>query len=170
MHFRNGFHLHSGKEHYRLLIYMSLHFNGCDIFEIGTCGGVSALAFSSNPSNQVHTFDIVNVRSPELTDISNIHFYIEDIIEHPEHHEKLLSSPFIFYDTTHDGPLEKQFYDFLVNNNYKGILLLDDIYYTDGIKMFWNHIQTPKIDITKYGHETGTGVVMFNNEINFKLE
>ena len=170
---RDIFHFKSGKEHYRFLIYMSLHFNGCDIFELGTYGGESALAMSSNPSNQIYTFDIVKTYSQELSkNKNNIHFHIEDIMEHPEHHEKLLSSSFIFLDTVHDGKTEKRFYDFLITNNYKGILCMDDVCHTSypELHSVWNNIETSKIDVTKYGHETGTGLVIFNNEIEFKLE
>ena len=164
------FGLKSGNEPYRLLIYISLLFNNCDLFDVGTYGGVSALALSSNPSNNIHSFDLVDKHSKQLHNEKNIHFYIEDILQHTEHHEKLLSSPFIYLDTLHDGAFESHFYNFLVKNNYKGILVLDDIYLNSEMKSFWNSINVKKFDITKYGHATGTGMVVFNDTINIELE
>ena len=34
----------------------------------------------------------------------------------------------------------------------------------------WNNIKEPKIDLTKYGHFSGTGVIIFGNfDIKFHL-
>lgn len=171
LEFYEYFGLKSGTEHFRFLIYMSLVFNNSNLFDIGTCGGASALALASNPSNHVHSFDLRDVHSKELQNEGNIHFYIENVLEHKEHHEKLLSSPFIFLDTIHDGIFEKQFYDFLVNNNYKGLLGLDDIHLNPNMEAFWNNINTKKEDVTLYGHGVaGTGIVIFNDETKFIFE
>lgn len=49
-----------GKEHYKLLSYFSMQFNGATIIDIGTHRGSSALALSYNPTNTVYTFDIMD--------------------------------------------------------------------------------------------------------------
>ena len=49
-----------GRQHYRLLSYLSTLFNNSDIFDIGTHRGSSAMALSYNPTNKVYSFDIEN--------------------------------------------------------------------------------------------------------------
>ena len=163
MIFSEYFSLRSGQEHYRLLTYLSMIFDNVNIFDIGTCGGASAFALSSNPNNTVYTFDIQDVHSKSLSDVNNIKFCIENILDNKEIYQTLLASPFIFLDTKHDGVFENEFYNFLVNNNYKGILGLDDIHLNDEMKNFWNNIFIKKYDVTKYGHGSGTGLVIFND-------
>jgi hypothetical protein len=157
------FTLKSGLEHYRLLTYLSMMFDGINIFDIGTCGGASSLALSSSPNNTVHSFDVRNVRSPSLSSIPNIKFYTENILENRSMCELLLKSPLIFLDTAHDGVFEYQFYKFLVDNNYHGIFGLDDINLNDAMRNFWKNISTRKEEVTRYGHFSGTGLVLFND-------
>ena len=57
MPFKNYFLEAPGKEHYRLLSYISTLYNGVTILDIGTYKGCSALALSFNPSNKVVSFD-----------------------------------------------------------------------------------------------------------------
>jgi hypothetical protein len=64
-------------------------------------------------------------------------------------------------DTDHDGNFENQFYNYLQFINYKGYLLLDDIYLNKPMINFWNSIKLEKHDISNIGHTTGTGVVFF---------
>ena len=68
---------------------------------------------------------------------------------------------FILLDTNHDGFFENVFYKKLKEINYKGILVLDDIYLNSTMKTFWNQIEEEKFDITSKGHNTGTGLVLF---------
>ena len=42
-----------GRQHYRLLMYLTNQFNNVDIFDIGTHRGSSALALSHNKKNKV---------------------------------------------------------------------------------------------------------------------
>lgn len=52
--------LKSGKEPYRLLVYLSSLFNNSIIIDLGTSNGASALALSYNKSNQIVSFDIID--------------------------------------------------------------------------------------------------------------
>ena len=49
-----------GKQHYRLLSYFSTLFNNCNIIDIGSHRGNSALALSYNKTNTVYSFDKIS--------------------------------------------------------------------------------------------------------------
>jgi hypothetical protein len=59
--------------------------------------------------------------------------------------------------------------------NYSGIILLNDVFnHPDRITKeymlrFWNSINIEKYDLTKYGHYTGTGIVIINYPCNIIL-
>ena len=98
----------------------------------------------------------------------------------PEIKEHILTSDIIMVDIDpHTGILEYEFYLFLKKNNYKGIIIFDDIMLSkpghkyehrkkEGHFMFqnlWEKIpDNEKIDITHLGHESGTSIVNFNPE------
>lgn len=160
--------LESGKEHYRLLYYISSLFSGKTLIDIGTWVGDSALALASNKENKVISYDIV--RQPRNTqgisiDINqlikdeNIKFILGDATKHDK--EEILNSPFIMLDTAHDGIFENEFYNFLKEINYKGFFFLDDIHLNEPMRQFWNSITEDKYDLTKVGHWSGSGLVHF---------
>lgn len=157
-----------GKEHYKLLAYLSTRYNNAEIFDIGTHLGYSALALAHNPNNKVLSFDIE--RHGSLPTAENIIYHLENILT-PEGNkvwgERLLASPLIFFDIApHLGFLEYDFYIWLRDNNYQGILVCDDIFYfkemTDN---FWNKVAPEhKLDVTSVGHWSGTGLIFFNEK------
>jgi hypothetical protein len=52
----------------------------------------------------------------------------------------------------------------LIEIDFKGILLLDDIHLNAEMQALWDWIPiVKKIDLTKFGHNSGTGVVMFGD-------
>lgn len=151
------FHLESGKEHYRLLIYISTLYNNEVIFDVGTNKCMSALALSYNKSNKIKSFDIVKLL-PENPLVDNIEYIIGDSTKDTD----LTNCPIIFLDVDHDGLYENIFYGYLKSINWKGILILDDIHLNQPMKEFWNKISEEKYDITSIGHWSGTGLVIFN--------
>ena len=64
---------------------------------------------------------------------------------------------------------KKRIFDALKKKGFSGIVLVDDIKLTEGIKTFWNEIEHKKYDLTKYGHWSGTGLVIFDSS-RFELE
>jgi hypothetical protein len=168
----NEFFENPGKEHYKLLSYLSNQFNNCDIFDIGTHMGSSALALSHNSTNTVHSFDIID-KIKNSINTENIKFYIENIFENLEKwEEKMLNSPLIFLDIDpHDGILEYNFYLYLLSKNYQGIVILDDIHYFANMKNnFWSKInEEHKIDLTKFGHWSGTGILNITNKYKINI-
>jgi hypothetical protein len=158
--YQNYFISNSGKEHYRLLSYISEKNDFINFLDIGTLKGCSALAFSTNPNNKVYSFNLsdeLDLSNPP----SNIDFFIDNVIKN-KYDDLIIKSKYIMLDTYHDGVFEKQFYDYLKSINYKGFLLLDDIYLNNEMTNFWKKIEKNKSDITHIGHMTGTGVVFFD--------
>jgi hypothetical protein len=158
--FRNYFLEKPGKEHYNLLAYISTLYNGETFLDIGTYKGCSAIALSYNPQNKVISFDI----SEGLIKLSkqpvNVEFRVDNILD-LKNQELLLTSPVILLDTAHDGPFEHEFYNYLLEIGYTGILLLDDIHLNNSMREFWESISIEKYDISNIGHVTGTGLVYF---------
>ena len=164
----------SGKEHYRLLSYFSTLYSNVNIVDIGTHMGNSSLALSFNPSNTIHTFDIINKNiDPLIRNRKNIVFHIDNILQNPEYNELLLSCPFIFLDIDpHNGVMEYEFYLYLKSIGYKGFLICDDIWYFKGMRdHFWLKIDSDiKYDLTEYGHFSGTGIILFDLQNEFILD
>lgn len=158
----------SGQEHYHLLKQLSTQINEKEIFDIGTWMGASALALAFNQTNTVHSFDLIH--SYSLTKRSNIVYHLANIVtDTPDRElwkERILASPLIFLDIDpHEGKDEYIFYEWLRDNNYKGVLICDDIHHFEGMRTnFWSKIPNEfKTDLTSQGHWSGTGKVQFTS-------
>lgn len=169
------FELPSGHESYRLLSYISSLFNQSIIIDLGTSNGASALALSNNLTNYVVSFDIQD-RTHTIFNQgdNNLPLYkgnIDYIVTNnfTKYLNLLIQSPLIYLDIAHDGIWEKRLIDLLKENNYKGILIMDDIHDFPELLKIWNEISIPKFDITKYGHYSGFGLVDFSEKIELEL-
>jgi len=151
-------HLESGKEHYRLLIYIASLFNKDLMFDIGTNKCMSAAALSSGYTNKVKSYDVMKIL-PNNPILPNVIYVLGDVCED----ESLKDAKFIFLDTLHDGMFENRFLGHLHDINYKGILMLDDIHLNLEMEKFWSNIIEEKWDITSKGHWSGSGLVLFDN-------
>lgn len=147
-----------GEEHYKLLAYLSTFFNDVLIYDIGTYKGSSAIALSYNKNNRVRSLDIIDNKTI-TSQPKNIEWIIGDFLKEPV--SDVLSSPLIMIDIDHTGKHEKLMLDFLVEIGWQGFLLFDDIYFNKEMNDFWNSIQYKKCDLTKIGHFSGTGMVLF---------
>jgi hypothetical protein len=144
-----------GSEHYRLLCYISTVFDNQTLYEIGTWIGAGTTCLAYNRNNQVISYDICyNV---DCEQVENIEYRIGDY----KKDKNLLLSPFIFIDVDHNGTTEREIYKYLSENNYKGITMWDDINLNLQMKSFWKDVQLEKLDITKFGHYSGTGLIFF---------
>ena len=161
------FHLESGKEHYRLLMHLTYCFDGIQIADIGTYRGASAIALAQNPNNKIYSLDVGVFRND--IPYGNIEFNIGDYITDQSIQNRILESKVIFLDVDHLYTNEIWLYNFLVEKNWNGIMLCDDIHLNDEMKRFWSEIRHEKYDITQYGHFSGTGIVLFNNDITLKF-
>ena len=177
-------------EHYHaILAHLSTYFNDSIIVDMGTHTGNSAAALSYNKSNKVYTFDIAPTEeAAELfkeDEYKNIIYIIGNCIENnwygqplgpfstnlsePLKSEKeiFLSSELIFLDIDpHDGVQEPQVLDFLITNNWKGIMVCDDIgHQHPPMHDWWNSIELPTYTIhNKYAAFKGTGIIVFDGQ------
>ena len=177
-------------EHYHaILAHLSTYFNDSIIIDMGTHTGNSAAALSYNKSNKVYTFDITPTEeAAELfkeDQYKNIIYIIGNCIENnwygqplgpfstnlsePLKSEKeiFLSSELIFLDIDpHDGVQEPQVLDFLITNDWKGIMVCDDIgHQHPPMHDWWQSIELPTYTIrNKYAAFKGTGVVCFDGQ------
>lgn len=143
--------------HYRLLAFLSRQLGEGLVFDIGTHCGASALALSCSPNVKVVSYDIR--QHPQLfSPPSNIELLIGDVYKD----DRLFEADIIFVDVDpHDGKWERNFCSHLADNNYKGLVLWDDVYIRESMTEFWDSITERKIDLTPVGHVTGTGLVIF---------
>jgi hypothetical protein len=170
--YRNGFHVNPkeffgapGREHYRLLAYLSQNLSGKTIIDIGTHMGSSALALAVNPDVTIYSFDIH--RKIPMRDLPNLNFEIADLwdpIVREHWKATVLESAMIVLDIDpHDGPMELEFINWLRSENYRGLIVCDDIWYFKGMRdNFWFQVpSSEKLDITPLGHWSGTGIISF---------
>lgn len=164
--YKRFFPLRSGEEHYRLLLFLSKLYNNTVISDIGTNKGASALALSENQSNKVISIDIEDVKDKEWTNRpNNCSFIISDILYDENIFKKVLESKLIFLDIDHLYTNEIRIYKKLIENNWKGVLICDDIHLNLEMKKFWEEVQSKKINITRYGHYSGTGAIITDDTV-----
>ncbi len=155
-----------GRQHYRLLAQLSLQFHGKTLIDIGTHRGMSALALSYNAANRVVSFDITDKTGRPYR--PNVEYHTEDILTgegQTKWKDIILSSPLICLDIDpHEGTREYEFYKWLRDNNYKGTVVCDDIWYFKEMRdNFWYKIPSEhKLDVTDRGHCSGTGILRFD--------
>jgi hypothetical protein len=78
---------------------------------------------------------------------------------------KIIQSKMIILDVDpHDGFQEKDFLQKLIERNYQGIVVVDDIHLNIEMKQFWDNIplNIKKVDVTHLGHHSGTGIIVFD--------
>ena len=154
-------------EHYKLLSYFSNLIENETILDLGTRDGLSALVLSKNKKNKVITYDLLS-KPKELElfekDLPNLIFKQLNIFD--EKIEVIKNSKIIFLDLDpHDGIQEKKFLDLLIEIDYKGIVICDDIEWFPQMNEWWNNIKQTKYNLTKYGHGSGTGVIDFSKNL-----
>lgn len=158
-------------EHYKLLAGFMQILKPNVVIEIGTATGLSALSMLPFFSGRLITFDIKEWNSYPNTvlkegDFGRLQQIVGDLANPQffETHSKLIEqASFIFIDATHDGSLEKCLLDQLAKVPFKkpSILLFDDIRVWTMLKM-WREIPYPKLDLTSFGHWSGTGLVQLS--------
>ena len=159
-------------EHYRLLAGFIKTIKPKLVVEIGTGTGLSTLALLKFlPANsKLITFDIIPWEAiPEailkeedfkdgcleqhLGDLAdpNIFSNNKDILE---------KADLIFCDGPKDSIFEQLFLDNMEKLNFTNppLLILDDIKVWNMLKI-WRNIKKPKLDLSSFGHWTGTGLV-----------
>lgn len=160
------FNLEAGKEHYKLLAYLSKELKCQKLIDIGHYFGFSSVALSFDERKEVSSYDIYNWLPDDGTLTSenkgNINFYIGDYID--DIPKMIKGCDLVMIDIDNTGFTEREIMEALRKANYKGLVLLDDIHLNPEMKEFFQEIPEHKLDITKVGHWSGTGLVVFDKE------
>jgi len=161
-------------EHYKLLTALVSVLSPQTVVEIGTATGMSALAMKTAlPENgKIVTFDLVPWRDYPggvLRDDDFAGGQLEqrlDDLSTPAgwraNADVLRRAELIFVDAKHDGAQEREFlrgFDEVGLANAR-IVVFDDIRVW-GMLAFWQEIDRPKLDLTSFGHWSGTGLVEY---------
>ena len=167
----------SGTQEYRLYSYLTTFFNDSIILDIGTFDGRSALALSHNERNKVISYDIVdgiNNKDYKIYNKPNIEFKIKNVLD--DLNEELIKKvKIVMIDIDHYGTIELEIINRLYYLGFSGIILVDDVFHhphqTINQKMaqLWADINPnlKKYDVTRYGHWSGTGIILMNTDITF---
>lgn len=159
-------------EHYRLLAAFVKVLQPKLIVEIGTATGLSALAMKEflPKGGKIATFDLMPWHEHPKTVLQEKDFADGMLVQFTDNlaeketasrHQKLLEhAELIFIDATHDGNLEKILLSHIesVARTLPLYVLFDDIRVWTMLKM-WREIKLPKLDLTSFGHWSGTGIV-----------
>jgi hypothetical protein len=163
----------AGKEHYRLLAYLStLPYvaESGHIVDIGTYFGLSALACSYNIDNRVTTYDIYDWYEDKVNPVTarpNVAVRIKDCVNDMA---EISRCKLVVLDIDpHNGKEETRIMASLAKHNFRGILVLDDIHLNAQMQAFWDAIAMPKIDVTSVGHWSGTGLVVYDPDLKINL-
>jgi predicted O-methyltransferase YrrM len=165
-------------EHYRLLAGICATLKPKTVVEIGTASGLSALALLSElPSgSRLVTFDILpwDYKGPEAwggevllraEDFANgrLSQFVGDLSNDAtfEKHRALLEqADFLFVDGPKDGVFEQQFLDRLGSVRFATppLVMFDDVRLWNMVRI-WKNVRRPKLDLTSFGHWSGTGLI-----------
>lgn len=159
-------------EHYRLLAALMTLLRPKVVVEIGTGGGLSALSMAPFlPDGAIlATFDVLDWRSVPATCLieedfveGGLRFYREDLCDPAtvaRHRALLESAEFILVDAAKDGVGETRLIENLLGVHFRKppLVMFDDIKLWNMLRI-WREISLPKLDLTSFGHWSGTGVV-----------
>jgi len=159
-------------EHYKLLAGLVEELRPKTVIEIGTYTGFSALAMLASlpPNARLCTFDILPwqgfpdtaLKAEDFAD-GRLKQMLGDVAD-PEvmkqHADLFLAADLIFVDGPKDGVFEQKFLDLLgtLELTKQPLLLFDDIRVWNMLAI-WRQIKKPKLDLTSFGHWSGTGLV-----------
>ena len=166
-------------EHYRLLAALVKLLQPQSVIEIGTLRGLSALALKKFLPNagKIDTFDVVPWDSlsdtslrPEDFEDDRLRQQIGDLSDTAvfELHRSLFQqTELLFVDGPKDGIFERKLLQQLETVDFHKPLLLvmDDIRFWNMLAI-WQDIARPKLDLTSFGHWSGTGLVEWHSGTN----
>ena len=157
-------------EHYRLLKAIAKITNPSVLVEVGTYTGMGSVAIMQGQEQGIlYTFDILPWNKFQ-THLTNREFEKNKIIQilddlsnskaFETHRGILDRAEIIFMDAPKDGVFEYRFLQLLSTLQPKKnkLLILDDIRFINMVDL-WVSIESPKLDVSSFGHWSGTGLV-----------
>lgn len=163
-------------DHYRLLAGFVKTLHPKLVIEIGTSFGTSALALKKYlpEKSKIITYDISpyhNTKYPLLCENDFADNRLEQIIGDPGDEvfyklqiEFFKQAELIFIDAKKDNITEQRF----INNFKKTEFINNPLMIWDDIKAIpeiWRNFTYPKLDLTSFGHFTGTGILLWEKKI-----
>lgn len=161
-------------QHYKLLAALVAVLRPTTVIELGTATGMSTLAMKAAlpAAGKIFTFDVVGWQEypgallceQDFAD-GSIEQRVDDLSAPAgwrAHADLLKRAEFILVDTLHDGHQERNFLRGFeeVGLAASPIVMFDDIRLWR-MQQFWQEIRRPKLDLTSFGHWSGTGLVDF---------
>ncbi len=159
-------------EHYRLLAGVLQQLQPQLVLDIGTYTGMSArvICDHSPATARIHSFDLLPWNSfashlnPADFQGQRLQQHLENLAD-PTVFQRFLplvdQADLIFCDAPKDGVFEPAFLALLASaplSTRPRWLLLDDIRFLQMVNC-WRSIASPKLDLTSFGHWSGTGLV-----------
>ena len=161
-------------EHYKLLAGFVKSMKPKVVIEIGTFRGIGTLALAKYlpKTGMIATFDPVSWDKVTTTALRQSDFcdrfvqFNDDLADMRavEKHQSLLRSADLFFiDAAKDGVMERHFIRNLKAIGLKpnAVVIFDDIRLWNMLDI-WRSVDFPKLDLTSFGHWSGTGVVQWN--------
>jgi len=159
-------------EHYRLLAALVKLLQPKRVVEVGTFRGLSALALKKflPIDGKITTFDVVPWNSlpdtclrPEDFEDDRLRQQVGDLSDAAvfEVHRGLIQeTELLFVDGPKDGIFERKLLQQLeaVEFHKPLLVVMDDIRFWNMLAI-WQEIARPKLDLTSFGHWSGTGLV-----------
>lgn len=160
-------------EHYRLLAGLVRSVQPTTVVEIGTFQGLGSLALLDQlPANaQVVTFDVIpweeiehSALKPSDFEDGRLHQELGDLSDpqvFEKHRELLERADMVFVDAPKDGVFEPAFLDLAVPlwRGSRRLVVFDDVRLMPMVQL-WRDLPFPKLDITSFGHWSGTGLAL----------
>jgi predicted O-methyltransferase YrrM len=165
-------------EHYRLLAALVEELRPQVVVEVGTYTGLSALTMLTHlqPGGRLITFDVAPWRTFQdntvLNDADFANGRLEQMIADlgdratfDQHANLLGTADLMFLDGPKDGVFERRFLDQLATRPLANqpVLVFDDTRVWNMLRI-WREIDRPKLDLTSFGHWSGTGLVHWVGE------
>jgi predicted O-methyltransferase YrrM len=170
-------------EHYRLLNAIVKASEAKNVVEIGTFTGMGTLALQCGIDDvSITTYDIIewdklplpsHFNSSDLDGkrISQVIGDLSDDIFFEKNIGALNAAEIIFMDAPKDDVFEYKMaekFSRLDSKKFK-MLIIDDIQFVNMID-FWRAISSPKLDLTSFGHWSGTGIVDMSDGFKFNFK
>jgi predicted O-methyltransferase YrrM len=159
-------------EHYHLLSAACLLIRPSTVWEFGTDSGMSTVALLEclDPGAKIYTVDIDSWESKQdpwlLADdfrsgrVTQVIADMKAADLFVQYSNAMAEAELLFVDGPKDGSTEAVFLDLLATVPFRRnpIIVFDDIRLMNMV-FIWRGIQRPKMDITSFGHWSGTGLV-----------
>ncbi len=158
-------------EHYKLLASIVKNLQPSIVIELGTHLGYSSLCMKKflPAGGSIHTFDIIPWNGFEDTILTPGDFdagliqHTDDLTsrENVTKHQSLLEeADIVFMDALKDGKQEYLFLEHFSRIKFrkKCLFIFDDIRLWNMLDI-WYNMDKPKLDMTSFGHWSGTGLV-----------